>query len=44
MRALLLSGRVLRHLTLEVALREDDFYREQHGLLYAAVCPLFHAG
>ncbi len=42
--AVLLSGRVLQHLTLEVGLRETDFYREQHSLIYAAMCALCHAG
>ena len=41
--ALLLSGRVMQHLALEVGLREDDFYRERHSLIYAAMCALFHA-
>ncbi len=42
--ALLLSGRVMQHLALEVGLREDDFYRERHSLIYAAMCALLHAG
>ncbi len=42
--AILISGRVLQHVALEVGLREDDFYRERHSQIYAAMCALFHAG
>ena len=42
--AILISGRVLQHLALEVGLREGDFYRERHSQIYGAMCALFHAG
>ncbi len=42
--AILLSGRVLQHVALESGLREEDFYRDQHRHIYAAMCALFHAG
>jgi replicative DNA helicase len=42
--AILLSGRVMHHLALEVGLREDDFYRDQHRHIYAAMTALVHAG
>jgi replicative DNA helicase len=42
--AILISGRVLQHVALEVGLREGDFYRQAHSDIYAAMCALFHAG
>lgn len=42
--AVMLTDRVLNHLVLETGLREQDFYREQHGLVFAAMCALHDAG
>ena len=42
--AILISGRVMQHLALETGLRDDDFYRDAHRHIYAAMCQLFHAG
>jgi len=42
--AILLSGRVMHHLALEVGLGEEDFYRDQHRHIYAAMTALVHAG
>lgn len=42
--AILISGRVMQHLALETGLREDDFYRDRHRHVYAAMVALFHSG
>jgi replicative DNA helicase len=42
--AILISGRVMQRLAIEVGLREDGFYRETHSDIYAAMCALFHTG
>lgn len=42
--SILVSGRVMQHLALETGLREDDFYRDAHRHIYAAMCALFHSG
>ena len=42
--AILLSDRVLQHLVLETGLTEEDFYRDAHRHVYAAMRALYHAG
>jgi replicative DNA helicase len=42
--AILLTDRTLNHLTLETGLHEDDFYREHHRLIFAAMRKLHTAG
>jgi len=42
--AILLADRAIHHLTLETGLREHDFYRDSHGLIFAAMRALHNAG
>jgi replicative DNA helicase len=42
--AILLADRTMHHLVIESGLRPEDFYREQHALIYRAMTRLFDAG
>jgi replicative DNA helicase len=41
--AIMLTDRSMYGLVIEEALRPEDFYREQHGLIYAAMLELYEA-